>query len=53
MKKEPTKKKKTKDTKKTLDPISKENEVPNTENESPFNFGGLPARDLKKNLGCG
>ncbi|MBT1698585.1 hypothetical protein KK083_16960 [Fulvivirgaceae bacterium PWU4] len=21
--------------------------------ENPFNFGGLPARDLKKNLGCG
>jgi hypothetical protein len=20
---------------------------------SPFNFGGLPHRDLKKNLGCG
>ncbi len=22
-------------------------------NESPFDFGGLPLRDLKKNLGCG
>ena len=21
--------------------------------ESAFDFGGLPARDLKKNLGCG
>lgn len=21
--------------------------------ENPFDFGGLPARDLKKNLGCG
>jgi len=21
--------------------------------EKPFDFGGLPARDLKKNLGCG
>ncbi len=23
------------------------------ENEKPFDFGGLPQRDLKKNLGCG
>lgn len=23
------------------------------ENKDPFDFGGLPARDLKKNLGCG
>ena len=23
------------------------------ENEKPFDFGGLPERDLKKNLGCG
>ncbi|MDH4090620.1 MAG: hypothetical protein OEV74_10930 [Cyclobacteriaceae bacterium] len=23
------------------------------ETEKPFDFGGLPARDLKKNLGCG
>jgi len=21
--------------------------------EKPFDFGGIPARDLKKNLGCG
>jgi len=21
--------------------------------EKPFNFGGIPDRDLKKNLGCG
>jgi len=21
--------------------------------ENPFDFGGLPVRDLKKNLGCG
>jgi hypothetical protein len=21
--------------------------------EKPFDFGGLPSRDLKKNLGCG
>lgn len=24
-----------------------------SENEKPFDFGGLPNRDLKKNLGCG
>lgn len=23
------------------------------ESEDPFDFGGLPKRDLKKNLGCG
>ena len=23
------------------------------EDEKPFDFGGLPSRDLKKNLGCG
>jgi hypothetical protein len=23
------------------------------EPENPFDFGGLPIRDLKKNLGCG
>jgi hypothetical protein len=23
------------------------------EPEKPFDFGGLPQRDLKKNLGCG
>lgn len=29
-------------------PVSDENE-----SEKPFDFGGLPHRDLKKNLGCG
>jgi hypothetical protein len=24
-----------------------------TEEDKPFDFGGLPNRDLKKNLGCG
>ncbi|MFM8740335.1 MAG: hypothetical protein ACKOC0_09035 [Cytophagales bacterium] len=24
-----------------------------SESENPFDFGGLPTRDLKKNLGCG
>lgn len=23
------------------------------DDEKPFDFGGLPERDLKKNLGCG
>ena len=23
------------------------------DDEKPFDFGGLPQRDLKKNLGCG
>lgn len=26
---------------------------PNEEDNEEFNFGGLPSRDLKKNLGCG
>jgi hypothetical protein len=26
---------------------------PQDEQEKPFDFGGLPQRDLKKNLGCG
>jgi hypothetical protein len=26
---------------------------PADEPEKPFDFGGLPQRDLKKNLGCG
>ena len=25
----------------------------NETEEKPFDFGGLPQRDLKKNLGCG
>lgn len=25
----------------------------NNKDEEDFNFGGLPERDLKKNLGCG
>ena len=27
--------------------------VPSEEEKKPFDFGGLPDRDLKKNLGCG
>lgn len=40
-------------------PISKDSEKENSktspteENESSFNYGGLPQRNLKKNLGCG
>jgi hypothetical protein len=26
---------------------------PENETEKPFDFGGLPDRDLKKNMGCG
>ena len=26
---------------------------PKTDDSKPFDFGGLPDRDLKKNLGCG
>jgi hypothetical protein len=26
---------------------------PQDEEEKPFDFGGIPERDLKKNLGCG
>lgn len=31
--------------------LKKEELTPDSEN--PFDFGGLPQRDLKKNLGCG
>jgi hypothetical protein len=31
---------------------SKQKEVEKQE-EKPFDFGGIPNRDLKKNLGCG
>ena len=27
--------------------------LPKQEQENPFDFGGLPMRDLKKSLGCG
>ncbi len=27
--------------------------VTSDENENQFDFGGLPQRDIKKNLGCG
>jgi hypothetical protein len=45
-KKKPRKKAKTKDYKKP--PV-----LEKTEAETFFEFGGLPERNLKKNLGCG
>lgn len=44
MKKTKLKKSKKKEPKKIPSPDGK---------EEPFDFGGLPQRDLKKNLGCG
>jgi|GEM_PF-1460183 len=32
---------------------AQEQSEPHQEEEAPFDFGGLPKRDLKKNLGCG
>ena len=37
---------------KTL-PAKAKNIPPQDEDEKPFDFGGIPDRDLKKNLGCG
>lgn len=34
-------------------PYSNNENVTDSEPEYPFDFGGLPPRDLKKNLGCG
>lgn len=31
----------------------KASSLPKQEQEKPFDFGGLPQRDLKKSLGCG
>jgi hypothetical protein len=44
---EPTKKEKEEKEEKKVLPSTKE------ELEKPFDFGGLPQRDLKKSLGCG
>jgi hypothetical protein len=30
-----------------------EKTLPEPDEDKPFDFGGLPQRDLKKNLGCG
>jgi hypothetical protein len=49
-------KKKTRKKVKQAEPV-KPKDSPNTFQEVPddhkFDFGGLPSRDLKKNLGCG
>jgi hypothetical protein len=46
--------KKKKDKKKeTEKPKPPEKPEVKEENENPFDFGGMPQRDLKKNLGCG
>ncbi|MEJ0031167.1 MAG: hypothetical protein WDO15_12665 [Bacteroidota bacterium] len=31
----------------------KPKEMPLDEDRKPFDYGGMPDRDLKKNLGCG
>lgn len=31
----------------------KPKQAPPQDDEKPFDFGGIPDRDLKKNLGCG
>lgn len=47
------KKKKPKEDKQISEVPPKQAEPPVKEEEKPFDFGGLPQRDLKKNLGCG
>jgi len=47
---------KAKTTKKKEPKAEPEKKIPEAsaeEPEKPFDFGGLPQRDLKKNLGCG
>jgi hypothetical protein len=45
--------------KKIKEPLKKQKELPRHPKEEPgeqenrFEFGGLPQRNLKKNLGCG
>jgi hypothetical protein len=46
------KKKRTRPNKKTGLPQPEKTHGQEAE-EKPFDFGGLPQRDLKKNLGCG
>ncbi|HEY0740432.1 MAG TPA: hypothetical protein VGD40_03185 [Chryseosolibacter sp.] len=36
-----------------LKPSPERNAPIEPDEEKPFDFGGLPNRDLKKNLGCG
>jgi hypothetical protein len=47
MKKNKEKKKLIKKGKAVQSPVAPE------EKDNPFDFGGMPKRDLKKNLGCG
>lgn len=46
------KKDKSKKKEKVMPPKEKQTSL-NDDNDKPFDFGGLPERDLKKNLGCG
>lgn len=39
--------------KKAKEKPKEESKPTQVENEKPFDFGGIPERDLKKNLGCG
>jgi hypothetical protein len=48
-----SKRKKTKEEKDKKPTELPPKEVAEQQPEHPFNFGGLPNRDLKKNLGCG
>jgi hypothetical protein len=47
------KKKSKKKDPKPAGPNHKPDAVIKQDDEKPFDFGGLPNRDLKKNLGCG
>jgi hypothetical protein len=51
-KKSKSKKTTIKNSEKDLELVKKQSEMINEE-EKPFDFGGMPSRDLKKNLGCG
>jgi hypothetical protein len=39
--------------KKERTPVQEADQQAPAAQENPFDFGGLPVRDLKKNLGCG
>lgn len=47
------KKKKPKKDEQASKATPKQEELTVKEEEKPFDFGGIPQRDLKKNLGCG
>jgi len=44
---------KKKNSKKTKEKNKKTSPVVETGEDNPYDFGGLPNRNLKKNLGCG